>query len=728
MKRGWLIFLSLLAGITSFAQPQIHPDHPRIFFNSDTWPEIRERAFNKKKEYLDRLLAEVDSMPDEPTCPDLKPLVIKDITIPIPSIKEYGREAACCALAWRFTGEKKYLDKAKKMLTASAKAYTDATLLLRPVGWYSHTRNNALCAYDWIYEALSPEERREIIIPMVEHVEMAQPDYGLEIPRTNKGGVRTGFYGMPTMLWYSGLAAYGDGFCDSLASKHLKKGYELNMEMMRFRNASAGDDGGISSAVPEYTAQNYPYAQFNFMFTMLSATGRNIAGDFPYLPLYANWLWWVWIRDEEKPDRLRHSGFGDSYHNVNSTNANLIYEQLSQMMHLYSDMDKGWYSMTAAVRDFAPNHTIGSNIYPVLPFLFETDSEKADSVHMDKLENSALKARHFETLGQFYMRSGFHPDATYCTFTAGASIKQHKHYDENNFTIFKHDHLALDSGDRAKQTDYNLVYYYSQSIAHNVVLIHKPDEKFPAYWGMKQKDHNRIRNYGGMIKETGAVIKAFETNDEYTYIASDATSCYGDKCSESVRQFVFLYPDYVIVYDRISASDPSYRKEWLLHTQNEPMMKNNLLRADSRGGRLFCQTLLPKDCKIEVIGGEGHEFLVGDINYEIDPAYTELWSSENRKDEKGPYWGGWRIEVKPSSPDKDDRFLHVLTATSTKTEEPVKVKYVKDDARDGVRLRYNGRDVTFWFNREGKIGGEVITDGKSRPLTESVQKQSGFIF
>lgn len=95
------------------------------------------------------------------------------------------------------------------------------------------------------------------------------------------------------------------------------------------------------------------------------------------------------------------------------------------------------------------------------------------------------------------------------------------------------------------------------------------------HWGIKRKDHDQVYNYGGMTRKIGGVVKAFETNDTFTYIASDATICYGKKCKEAVRQFVFLYPDYIIVYDRVTSSDPSYRKEWLLHTQNKPEMKGN---------------------------------------------------------------------------------------------------------------------------------------------------------
>lgn len=723
-----LVLTGLCLAVSGYSQkcPQIRQDHPRIFFNPDTWPSIKERAYSENKEYLDRLLKWMDGLPDDPVAENLEMPEIKDRSIPIVSITEYGTESAACALAWHFTGEKKYLEKAKKMLKVSVDAYTTATKNGRPVHWYSHSRVNAFCAYDWLYNELTPEERREIIIPLMEHVEMVQPEYGLDIPRTNKGGINTGFYGMKTMFWYSGLAGYGDGIYDSMAEKHLEKGYDLFTQLMEFRNTNAGDDGSLSSAVPAYSTEHYRYAHFNFMFTMLSAAGIDIAPEYPAMPLYANWLWWLWIKDAERPAGLRHAGFGDSYHRANSEPTTSMYEHLSQTLHFYKDLPADEYGMIMAMREFSGNRTISMGTYPVLPFIIEDSQGPADSRYLDIINESLLKARHFETLGQIYMRSGFTPDATYCSFTAGATLVQHKHYDENNFTIYKYDHLALDSGCRARQRDYNLMYYYSQSVAHNVVLIHKPGEPHPKYWGMKRKDHKDVRNHGGMVKESGARVLAFETNDKFTYVASDATSCYGDKCTEAVRQFVFLYPDYIIVYDRVGASDPSYRKEWLLHTQNEPVMKKDLMMADSRDGRLFCQTLLPADAKMRLVGGEGKEFLAGDTNYALDSVYVAQCRDAAEKTGRGPYWGEWRLEVEPAQAEADDRFLHVLTAASVERKKPVEAKYVRDVGRDGVTLKVDGQKVTFWFNRTGKVGGSVEYGGSCRPLTDEVQPQSGF--
>ena len=146
--------------------PVISCENEKIFFNAETWPSIKERAWSDKKKYLGELLQEVDMLSDNPEIPDTRLPEIKDRTIPIDAVKEYGREPAACALAWRFTGKEIYLEKARKMLKISVDSYADATRNLRPVNWYSHTRINAMCPYDWIFETLTPEERKELIVPI----------------------------------------------------------------------------------------------------------------------------------------------------------------------------------------------------------------------------------------------------------------------------------------------------------------------------------------------------------------------------------------------------------------------------------------------------------------------------------------------------------------------------------------------------------------------------------
>ena len=88
------------------------------------------------------------------------------------------------------------------MLVSSVAAYRAAYRNGRAVNWYSTTRIHALCAYDWIWEALTPEERKAIIVPLVQHVEDVQPGAGKPfIIRRNVGNIQSGFYSVRSLLW-----------------------------------------------------------------------------------------------------------------------------------------------------------------------------------------------------------------------------------------------------------------------------------------------------------------------------------------------------------------------------------------------------------------------------------------------------------------------------------------------------------------------------------------------
>ena len=101
-----------------------------------------------------------------------------------------------------------------------------------------------------------------------------------------------------------------------------------------------------------------------------------------------------------------------------------------------------------------------------------------------------------------------------------------------------------------------------------------PDEPFANYWGPKDEGPEGQTNDGGMNRSTGGRLAAFQANQHFAYVAGDATACYSDrKCQLALRQFVFVKPDCFVVCDRVRSTSPEYRKAWLLHTQNEPLVE-----------------------------------------------------------------------------------------------------------------------------------------------------------
>ncbi len=73
---------------------KIRKDHPRLFFNSDTWPKVRQRALGPERQWYNYIKGRVDNL--------LKRVGDSDAL----DTKEYGQEAAWAAFVYRVTQER----------------------------------------------------------------------------------------------------------------------------------------------------------------------------------------------------------------------------------------------------------------------------------------------------------------------------------------------------------------------------------------------------------------------------------------------------------------------------------------------------------------------------------------------------------------------------------------------------------------------------------------------
>ncbi len=714
---------------------KIRRDHPRLFFNAETWPEVRARALGPARKQYDAMKRRVDGYPDDPKGdsggpPFEKREVIAGKVHTMTSIRaatEWGPQAMETAFVYRMTGEKRYLERVKKMLAVNVDVYRTCIEQGRAVHWYSESRIGSLAAYDWVYEDLSPAERRAFIVPMLRHVDLVQR--GKDKPtvyRINRSNHTTGFYGATNLPWYAGLAAYADGIDDDAARKLLELGHRQHQRLFEYRKQCAGDDGGLASATPAYAMGWYPLAQFNFLHTWRSATGENLAKRWPHLATFPVWVMWNWI---PSPDGPKQFGTGDGYHWNNDLNTWALWGHMTQIMHFYGDSHPDCASLAAALRSRCGRKAFAAN-YAIYPFLMTTGQDAAEPATP---RESAVLARHFESLGQIIMRSGWGPDDTYCLLTVGSSVPSHKQYDEGHFTIYKKGFLALDSGTRGISKDFHLRHYYAQTVAHNCVLIHMPDEPFAPYWGPAYPGPEGKTSYGGMRRPTGATVTAFETREHYAYAAADITPCYSDKkCERMVRQFLFVPPNGFVICDRVRTTKPGYAKAWLLHTQNEPVVEGLTFRADENQGRLFCRTLLPKDAKAKKIGGPGKEFWASGKNWELNDAVKQRCRRQLEQTGRPCLFGNWRMEVSPGSERQDDVFLHVIQVGDRSLAKRMSVELVESSEHAGARFVVEGRTVEAVFSTRDKPAGHIriSQNGRrliDRDLAESVQAQRGLV-
>jgi heparin/heparan-sulfate lyase len=572
-------------------------------------------------------------------------------------------------------------------------------------------------AWDWLYNDLSKTERKGYmsrLVRVIDKVVKARPS----IYRENMSGYNTGFYGVRNCLWFIGCTGYGTRIETELVNEWLAWGHDENRRLLEYRRKARGDDGGGASSTLGYIFGAYPWSEQNFFYTWLSATGENIAGNWPGSAMLGNYVIWNWISADPQPLEF---GYGDTPHTSNRLPISRLYTHMANIRHLHGEAAPQAAALARHIQQILPRQSYSSTWF-IYPFLLSKMDSSPEPFAPEDLPNG----RHFDNMGQIFMRSGTGKDDTYCLFSCGGTLTQHRHYDALNFVIYHRAFLALDSGTRYKEFDngQHLANYFAQTVAHNCVVIHQPGEPPARYWG-----GTVVGNHGGQHKQLGSVVKAFETNRDYVYVAGDATRCYQlggqgglpEKCTLVTRQLVFLIPNHFVVFDRVVATDASYRKDWLIHTAHEPEVSGRIIRADHGDGRMFCRTLLPADAVLNSVGGPGNEFRAAGRNWSI--------VSDGLKGESLALMGQWRVEVTPGSPRKSDVFLHVIQVGDQQLETMGQTSLLKTDNKCGVRLTIDGRTWEVTFNSTGELGGHLKRSGGPRNidsiLSTVVQEQTG---
>ncbi|ODS84381.1 MAG: hypothetical protein ABS46_03730 [Cytophagaceae bacterium SCN 52-12] len=692
---------------------KISDTHPRLFLNPGSLESIRRHTTGAEKDLLSRIKRRIDRIEREGY--QFADRDIRDGQMN--RDHEIGFRASEAALLYLTLKEERYLALAKKLLGQAAGYYRYRTDKKLNINWYGFSRIAALCAYDWIYASLDSQEAttlgNQLLTVFNDMMEQAKSS---EIYRENNGNERSGFYGTPVLAWYAGLVFYKAGINDSLATALLTRGYDSHIEMLRYRSSNTGDYGGAASSSIVYSMNDYPWAEFNFFHTYQSATGIPIAEDWPHVPRFINYLYWNWLPGDKE------FGYGDTRHLTNELPLGDMHIHLSQMTHFYGKTDPEMIALAKWMREKVKRQE--EDTFPWMRFFLTRDYPDIDPA---KGFEDMPSAMHFPKMGQIFLRSGSGPDDTYALFTAGGNIIQHRHFDNNNFIIYKNGFRALDTGTRP-QPGQHLSHYYCRTVAHNCILIHMPGEKMPWYWGTKADDEEDLPfpNDGGQSNKLGSEITALESGDEFVYITSDATKSYHpDKSEQVVRQFLFIIPDIFVIYDKVVSKKAEYKKTWLLHTAAEPQISGNEFHEISGEGKMFCRILLPESARVTKIGGPGKQFWSDGRNWPI-PATAFGNRFKDIDINELPLLGQWRVEVSPEKPEKADTFLHLLQVGDRDLAKMVDTRLIKNAYGEGVGFESGFKKYEIQFRRGDEHGGRIrIEDGSgtilNREFTNNVK-------
>ncbi len=325
------------------------------------------------------------------------------------------------------------------------------------------------------------------------------------------------------------------------------------------------------------------------------------------------------------------------------------------------------------------------------------------------------------------LRSGWGSDDTFVMLSCGDYFGAHQHLESGSFQIYRNAPLTGTTGCYdAFDSDHWANYYSQHSVHANTLAVYQPGEFFPT--AMSLADSSKNVNDGGQrvlrrdengtaypnptladyqkhktstpFTETGD-IATFEHAECHDYVLCAETQAYTSpgyetngnaaKVTEVTRQFVFVRPELLVVFDRVEATDASHDKRFLLHAYAPPKVQGQSFTLDNGAGRLYAQTLLPSDAEVATR-----------TNFEVDGA-AHPPSSTNQCDEAG----GTRLEISPKQENARDYFLHVLDATSSSDGTAPTSEVSEDESSATVTIDKGGITTTLTFAKTGQPGGHI---------------------
>jgi hypothetical protein len=411
---------------------------------------------------------------------------------------------------------------------------------------------------------------------------------------------------------------------------------------------------------------------------------------------------------------------------------------------------------------------------PVLRFLW-ADASVAPRDPARTSERELPRHRLFRGIGHLVLRGGFDPGATWIQLACGPYFAKHDHMDAAHLVVHRKGYLAIDAGADYTDTESpHYLNHYRRSVAHNTLLVYQPGERF--FWGEnawpaandggQRMDSSRFWNSVRSLEDWDRTRDLWDrcrlapvaAAPSYRYARADATRAYQpSKLERFTREIVHLPgPDLLLVLDRVRAADPSYRKAWLMHGVSRPRVEAvdagrdvghggtsyanaELATFEDGEGRLRIHALLPRERELVVRGGPGFEFWTpGDEhggawgsgrNWPLDPPeggplpsdpyLSRMWktfwdgiealSPSNRR---AVVPGGWRIEVSPAEPAKDDVFLHVLEIGDRDSRPPRRVAGIEGHQLDGAAIE--GEAVVLFADAEE--GEATLPDVETKAL------------
>jgi len=657
-------------------------EHPRLLFTKADLPRIRQRIQHPNL---------------EPVYQRLKKTVDDGLARGSTRAKS---AVTCLGVLYQITGDAKYGQ-------ACREAIRDGKL---PCFYPAH----GIYGYDLVYDLLTPEERRRCEERILDHIKKT---------RTWRGH---GGHPRESTVFVAALAIFGSGLADDYLAKKISGLVPWHLEHKKFLNEWAADRGGCDNS-HAYIGQHSYAGTMSAFQAWRAATGQDWFDGFvwaramaPYYVYHTlpgkRWTVNVGINSWGSNDAPRESG---------ANNFTSI-AQARWKCGLTS-----WWINNVVMRTRHDYHILGSHWGPLLWY-----EPGVPEIPPSRLPQDML----FRTRGYVCMRSDWSDEATFVHFHCGRFESDGRNQPDNNaFVIFRKAYLACDTGTRGLNNPGHPAndgwpgkhheLYFKQTIAHNTITvgtdeIHGRGSRAVCGGQVSRAAREWLARWGVRRRQPGLIV-AYETHPHFCYAAGDARQSYSpDRVRAFTRQFLYVRPGAVVIFDRVSAVRPSDPKRWYLHTMAQPLCVDGelapdrsvhpeghflaagrTLRAPHGGSVLFSRTLLPEKAVIRVLGGKGHQFEVNGVNYDMSPKWWKNVGTKAYQERIGIGW--WRVEVEPEVKQAEDLFLHVLWATEASAKAMFPVETLERGGQVGAKFVAGGIAVEVTFAKAGPVAGHI---------------------
>ncbi len=349
----------------------------------------------------------------------------------------------------------------------------------------------------------------------------------------------------------------------------------------------------------------------------------------------------------------------------------------------------------------------GCNLSPAITLLLWSHAtEEADTA--DRKTGFLPVQHNGDYYGQIIARRSWNDPDTPVVLMKGAGRINggHDHNDFGSFQIYYKGFLTAEDGIYDRWGSAHHFYYHAATAAHNCLLVYNPDITPHQYYNggqrhiMSNKPNGRAElslwlDEAFVMGKTTGLATCFDGDRvSYVYYDNDLTTAYYPEAVRAYRRTMLtVFPSWedvplcMLVYDDVTAADPSYRKTFLLQCTKRPVLDAEAGRVTvvNDGGRLVVDSLLGKESMTAYGGEDGQvpeRFYLSGIEQSL-PSGGGLSSAGRRNNPNA--WG--HVELCPPTGQARDKMLHLLYVTDADCGTTLAAERVESVDAVCVRVR-----------------------------------------